>query len=733
MPSRSGSSRREFKWYTRALPALLTIGLVGAAIFRPIALASPPFNALQAVFRRFIYPLVTGEVSAQPFPHAFETYFIVVIVVVATLVVVSHRRLMRSLPPGTYIGRAAKVFGLMVLAMYLLNWQLQGGLGIPLALAYAILLLLLWWEAQRLEWTRRIVEAVVWIGMGLLVSSGSVIPLVQGDARFDLQRFHGIYGYLWLSALGAYLIEHITHYEAKRETSSRNWGYVAATVLSAAVLTGVARLHGGGTTWASGLWPHVLTGVAAAGAMAVHIGQSWKKRGLTTQPGPGRRAATFILGCLCIGFALPVVPLALAGGWRAPRAADDTALLATPEVGITASGPGHSALPVQLLSVRESATSCGRNGGCHVDIQAQWERSAHRFSANAAYRQTVRLLIQDLGIEGARQCAACHDPMALLSGQIVAGARYPNDTSEGVTCVICHSMQPGREAKNGHYEVAPSTVFTGSVRDAITAYMMIELYRNEHDTDFLAQSLTSNSMCANCHNLTHGDLVLRRTFDEWHEGPVGPGQTDTQLCTGCHMPPVGRSYLGFDLHDHRVPASNVALAALRGESPEKDAAFIAAALELQLSIARQESGAFALHARLANEKGGHTFPTAPRDLLDYWFEVQFDGRGGTSEWRRMDSAGLFPEQLIADDGRVLTRHEIWRAVRREGPEGIPARAAHEYVFPLPEPAPEVQRVTVRLMHRRYRDTFVGFLESDNGGLYTDALEILRRTIEWTPS
>src|SRR5207244_6088191 len=111
---------------------------------------------------------------------------------------------------------------------------------------------------------------------------------------------------------------------------------------------------------------------------------------------------TFVLASLCVGFTLAALAFAL---HRAPqeqtatsRAAGDEERLATPDMGVTASGPDRTCLPAALVSVRESAISCGKNGGCHVDIQAQWAHSAHRFSANPAYRRTVRLLIQDVGI-----------------------------------------------------------------------------------------------------------------------------------------------------------------------------------------------------------------------------------------------------------------------------------------------------------------------------------------------
>jgi hypothetical protein len=735
MSSRPPLSGPQAKRGARLLAPLLFIALLAAALYWPAAVASPPFIVLQTLFRQVMYPLLTGEQSQQPFAHSAGIYFLIITPATIALVVLLHRRMMMVLPASTYIGRAGRVLGLMVLAMVLLNSGVQGGLGIPLALAYAALLFVLTWEAQLFAWGRRIVEAVVWVGLGFLISSGVVLPFAVGETRFDLQRLHGIYGYLWLSAVAAYLVAHITFYEAKWETSLRNWGYVAAIILSAGLLTGVARLHGGGETSASGLWPHVCTGAAAVLAVAVHIGQSWRKRGLTARRGEAHGSGVFVLACLTAGLVLPLLPATL-GRVDARTTQDATvgaSLLASPEMGITASGPAGAGLPPALVSVRASAISCGKNGGCHVDTQAQWQRSAHRFSANPAYRRTVQLLIQQGGIEQARLCAGCHDPVPLLTGQIVPGSNYPFDDSEGVTCVVCHSMHPGADAKNGRYAVEPSSLFNDSVKDPFTAYMMIELYRGEHRGEFLGPALTDNSICAPCHNLTTAHLVLRRTFEEWREGPVGPGSSDPQSCTSCHMPLVGDTYLGFfKLHDHRMPASNVALAGLRRESPEAERAFIAGALDLQFSIAPRTAAGFAMTVHLTNVGGGHAFPTAPRDLLDYWFEVQFEGDGVDPAWHRLDATGLFAEQLVADDGHALLQHEIWRAVDKRGPEAIAPRESREYAFPLPPPPPGVERVTLRLMHRRYQDAFLGFLGAGKGDLYTDALEVLRRTAAWSP-
>ena len=64
-----------------------------------------------------------------------------------------------------------------------------GRSGIPLALLYVAVLMVFWWELQRVEWARRLTAVVVWIGAGFLLASGAALPLLQGAPRFDLQRF----------------------------------------------------------------------------------------------------------------------------------------------------------------------------------------------------------------------------------------------------------------------------------------------------------------------------------------------------------------------------------------------------------------------------------------------------------------------------------------------------------------------------------------------------------------
>jgi hypothetical protein len=358
-----------------------------AAVGGGALLASPPFVALNFLFLRYKYEEITGHIPTSPlFSGGGDSVVFVVMAAIVAISVLYATRIPRAFPRRATTMRAALVFSLMLVTTHVLNGDVQAGLGIPAALLYALLITGVWWAAQYVAWGRFLVEAVVWVGTGFLFASGGILPFLSGPWRFDLQRLHGIYGYLWLAPLGAYLIEHLTHYEGRRSISSRA-GYAAAAVLALAVLTGVARLHGGGETWASGFWPHVGSGAVAVVAIAVHVGRIWAQRGVRVLLGPGQRTAMFVVVCAVVGAVTTGMVLAWVS--REPLRTTSEAFagsgeLATPGLGVTSRGPGGMGLPTSVLGVRDAAVGCGRNGGCHVDVQAQWERSAHRFSANAA-------------------------------------------------------------------------------------------------------------------------------------------------------------------------------------------------------------------------------------------------------------------------------------------------------------------------------------------------------------
>ncbi|MCS6861779.1 MAG: cytochrome c family protein, partial [Abditibacteriales bacterium] len=74
---------------------------------------------------------------------------------------------------------------------------------------------------------------------------------------------------------------------------------------------------------------------------------------------------------------------------------------------------GLSVIRNKQSSIRSSAY-CGAKG-CHADIYAHWQTSAHRRSAaSRAYQKSAAYFASRTGKDAVRWCDGCHDPMSLI-------------------------------------------------------------------------------------------------------------------------------------------------------------------------------------------------------------------------------------------------------------------------------------------------------------------------------
>ena len=92
-------------------------------------------------------------------------------------------------------------------------------------------------------------------------------------------------------------------------------------------------------------------------------------------------------------------------------------------------------------------------GHCHQEAQHQWRQTAHSNSNRAPwYLRNVNLLNVGKGVEYSRHCEGCHDPVALVAGNLTQGStkRRPFD-ADGVTCAVCHSIQKIDTRGTGSY------------------------------------------------------------------------------------------------------------------------------------------------------------------------------------------------------------------------------------------------------------------------------------------
>src|ERR1039458_5525805 len=113
----------------------------------------------------------------------------------------------------------------------------------------------------------------------------------------------------------------------------------------------------------------------------------------------------------------------------------------------------------QFLSPKSfySAQYCGH---CHQEAYRQWRQSVHSNSFRAPwYLKNVNLLIDEKGVQYSRHCEGCHNPVALLSGDLSQGMpkKRPFE-DEGVTCSTCHSIQSTDATGTGSFSMGAPAV-----------------------------------------------------------------------------------------------------------------------------------------------------------------------------------------------------------------------------------------------------------------------------------
>ncbi len=298
-------------------------------------------------------------------------------------------------------------------------------------------------------------------------------------------------------------------------------------------------------------------------------------------------------------------------------------------------------------------------GGCHPDVFAQQQASAHAYSSfnNPIYRVAVDKLRDEAGPRASRMCAGCHD-IALLSDGVMDREVEPADTRAhaGVTCRVCHGISEARRDGNGSYTLAPRQILLPKADDEAS----VEAHRRS------AAPLRSAEMCGSCHRSfldeTTGNpgvfLTGQDDLSAWLGSPYnksGLARIDDPIeardCIGCHMQSEmatrGDAAARRDgvVKSHRFLGGHTWLAGMLGDKDqlERQRAVLRFAVSVDVAEARDGAGRRTLPADgapvaagdtmtfdvvLRNLLVGHRFPGGVLDAQDTWIEVTVrDARG----------------------------------------------------------------------------------------------------------
>ena len=105
--------------------------------------------------------------------------------------------------------------------------------------------------------------------------------------------------------------------------------------------------------------------------------------------------------------------------------------------------PGNAAVEGDDFLPASAFPDAAYCGHCHQEAYHEWRQALHSNSFRTPfYRASVNILIRTKGIEFARHCDSCHNPIGVLAGALNTGSTLDRSFDrDGLTCTTCHSIQ----------------------------------------------------------------------------------------------------------------------------------------------------------------------------------------------------------------------------------------------------------------------------------------------------
>jgi len=368
-------------------------------------------------------------------------------------------------------------------------------------------------------------------------------------------------------------------------------------------------------------------------------------------------------------------------------------------------------------SAIDRSQRCGTSG-CHPDIYAQWQQSAHRLSSfnNPFYKSSVDYLMDTADSTTIRWCAACHDPVMLLSGMMLEKPDVTVDEAHsGITCETCHGITAIQDITgNGNYVLDQPVEYPFSHSSGILQkinQMLIKIEPRAHRQKMLLPVHSESDFCMTCHKVSldkpqnnYRWLRGQNEYDAWHHSGVS-GNAVTSFyepsrplkCQNCHMGLEVSNDRGNDagkVRGHYFNAVNTALPSLKEHlnpdwvkrtmdfmqdekiavdfyGVEIDGNFIS---PLQDKITLQPGTNVRIDVVVRTKGIGHKFPGGTIDSNEPWLQVFVQNKKGETIY----GSGLLDGKKFVDQSAHFFRGIL---LDKQG-EFILKRNPHEWVTTL---------------------------------------------------
>jgi len=427
------------------------------------------------------------------------------------------------------------------------------------------------------------------------------------------------------------------------------------------------------------------------------------------------------------------------------------------------SSPGNAAVEGNDFIQPSAFPNAEYCGHCHQEAYRQWRQALHSNSFRTPfYRASVNIAINTVGIQFARHCDSCHNPIAVLSGgmtrESIVDRKFDQD---GLTCTTCHSIQRLQtNLGNGSYVMGVPAVMVdasgkripGEVPDAD-----ILAHPDRHAKAVMQPFYRTPEFCAACHKANlpkplNGYKWIRAfsAYDEWQNSkfsqrnPLTFYSASFTTCAGCHMkrapntlPEPGAKNGTFV--SHRWEAGNTAVPFYYGfdEQLQKTTEFLRSGDYLNVDlfalringeddmIAPLGAKAFKLQPDdevetlvvVQNKNIGHSLIPEVRDLYEAWVEfVAKDSSGKEiyhSGFIKADGmlderAHSFTNRPVNADGNFVDNHKVWtiHSVAYDNSIAAGRSALVRYKFRVPASVRDAITITARVNYRHLRQSYL---------------------------
>lgn len=420
---------------------------------------------------------------------------------------------------------------------------------------------------------------------------------------------------------------------------------------------------------------------------------------------------------------------------------------------------------------------------CHQEAYHQWRQALHSNAFRTPfYRASVNILINTKGIEFARHCDSCHNPIAVLAGGLTQDSKVDRKMDQnGLSCATCHSIQKLQSIKgNGGFVMGIPSVMVDEKGNRIPGevpYDEILKHPDRHSQALMQSFYRTPEFCGACHkaNLPNplNDYKFLRAFtayDEWQNSkfsrrnPLTFYSGDFTTCQGCHMKRAPNDLPDYGAKNgtfasHRWLAGNTAVPFYYGfdEQLEKTIAFLKSGSFLNVDIvALKKAGEEKIIAPLGsvpvclepnnlvealvviqNKNIGHSLIPEVRDLYEAWveFTVQ-DGAGKDlyhSGFLKPDGsldprAHSFTNRPVNLEGQFVDNHKVWtiHSVAYDNSVQAGRSALVHYRFRIPADIKGPIKVTARVNYRHFRQSYLDNVFGPDHPAYP-VVEIASRT------